>query len=221
MKKGIMLFILILTLVCAGVLWAAQLVTTYEYKGRIPYIATGAKTVEKETGRMFREAKLKEIKAKKRLLIIDEYRYVYLASKDGVTKKEYHYEVERKMPWGAVVREKAYYLVPEPGEYETVYNYEDTLPPFLPGSAITKKVSSGEIVGKSRLVNIVPKEENQGWLEIEETHYTKGKIVFRSLVRRGVVMGMIIDEKPAVGQRLTDYNAWWPTDRWPCMPSRF
>lgn len=198
------------------ILRAGTITTNYEYEGKHPFIATKVTTIEKETGRLLMEGLLTEIKAEERLLVTEEDRYAYVRTEDEIIQYQYHYKVERSLDWGKVVREEAYYQVPVPGVYVTSYDYENSKAPYLPSSSITRNDSTGEIVSKSRVVKIVPEEDNQSWLEIEETHFDGEKVVFRSLVKRGVSLGQIISEKPTVGKRLTDYTAWWPTSEWPC-----
>jgi hypothetical protein len=106
---------------------------------------------------------------------------------------------------------------PQPGKYKTIYKYGEHSEVDIPNEAITEYAGEEKIdfLCISKLIKIVPKEENQSWLEIEETHYRNGKIIFQSLVKRDTRSGDIFDENVTKGRRTVVYQT-WSLNRWPC-----
>jgi len=171
---------------------------TYYYEGKSDTI-------------LLRKGELKDLLSKEKALLIDELRYVYL--EDG-TKLTLYYEIERDIYYGRILVERAEYDFPQPGNYETMYDYnkltKTPLPSETPYSSITRNGKTGEIVARTRVLDFVIQGVNKGYLLLEEVHYSKGKVIFKSNVRRDRMTGRVIDEKPIMGERQTDFHTWWP-----------
>ncbi len=177
-----------------------------------PYACEATYTYEGESDTLLlRKGELKDFLSVEKALLIDELRYAYL--QDG-TQLELYYEIERDIYYGRILVERAQYGFPEPGNYETIYDYkkliEKTLFTETPYSSKSRNVKTGEIVAKTKVLNLVIQGVNHGYLLLEETYYNRGKVIFKSNVRRDMMYGYIIDEKPIIGERQTDFHTWWP-----------
>jgi hypothetical protein len=217
-KRLVLVFISVLVVLAHNSGEAAELETRYSYEGSpAPDIASGARTIDKETGRVLRDIGLKRVDIKKGRLIFKVMRYVYERSDSGIMQYTFESEMERDIRNSCrIVSERASYSIPVSAEYETVYEYSDTLPDF-PSSAKTTRIATGEVAASARVISIIPKPNNQTEIELEETHFTASKIVFRARTVRAFVTGELLSERAVLGKRLVDYYVWWPSNQyWPC-----
>jgi len=221
MKKFIRISVLWVVGICfAAPLFAGKLITSFQY-GKYGPIATGATMIDEETGNVIWEGKLKSLNAEKRILVLEEEWHSYTLTKDWITGKDllkedvYAYEVTRDLFMGRRLTETIEGGIPEDGKYKTTYKYGEYV--IVPDKAVTNYIDSGktEFSCVSELIRIVPKENNQGWLEIKETHYKNGKISFQAIVKRDIILGSIFDEDIIRGKREVNYQTWF-LNKWPC-----
>lgn len=193
-----------------------KVITDYTY-GEYGRVATGATTKVKETGRVLWTATLKEIRAEEKVIVLEERTHRYTETKDYKREDIYISEVTRDTTFGRIVSETMLCASPKAGNYKTVYKYGEHAQIDIPDEAITEYAGEEKVdfICISKLIKVVPKEENQSWLEIEETHYRNGKIIFQSLVKRDMRSGDIFDENIIKGRRTVVYQT-WSLNRWPC-----